>query len=90
MAVGIYVDVHIARPITAGPRLRGIDVLTAQGDGMSEALDVAILDRAYNLKRILFTHDNDFLKEAAKRRRTGQPFGGIVFAHQLYAPIGRA
>lgn len=89
MAVGIYADVHIPRPITAGLRRRGVDVLTAQQDGMSEASDEAILDRASSLNRIVFTHDNDFLRETARRMKDGIQFSGVVFAKQLNISIGR-
>ncbi len=62
MPVGIYTDVQIPRSIVTCLRLRGVDVLTAQQDGMAEAEDFEILDRATELGRIVFTHDDDFLK----------------------------
>lgn len=89
MSVGIYTDVHIPRPIVIGLRLRGVDVLTAQEDGMGEAEDSRILDRAAELGRIVFTHDDDFLREASRRFNSGESFCGVVFARQLNAPIGR-
>jgi len=67
MPVGIYMDVHVPRQITAGLRLRKVDVLTAQEDGLHEAVDSQLLDRSTALGRILFTHDDDFLKEATRR-----------------------
>jgi hypothetical protein len=88
MPIGIYADVQIPRPIVTGLRLRGVDVLTAQEDGMGEAEDSAILDRAAVLGRIVLTHDDDFLKEASRRFLQGEEFGGVVFARQLRAPIG--
>ncbi len=87
MSIGIYADVQIPKPITVGLRMRGVDVLTAQDDGMREAEDFEILDRATELNRILFTHDDDFLKLAAKRMAEGTRFSGVVYAHQLQAPI---
>lgn len=89
MPVGIYVDVHIPKVIVTGLRLRAVDVLTAQDDGMDEAEDSQLLDRAAELGRIIFTHDADFLKEANRRSRAGEDFVGIVYAHQLNAPTGR-
>ena len=50
---------------------------------MSDADDSALLDRAGDLGRVLFTHDDDLLVEAARRRSEGLLFGGVVFAHQL-------
>lgn len=53
MAVGLYMDVHIARAITVGLRLRGVDVLTAQEDGARTYDDSRLLDRATEMRRIL-------------------------------------
>ncbi len=82
-------DHHIPRAITAGLRIRGVDVLTAYEDGMSAESDSALLDRATFLERILFTQDEDLLNEATGRQRTGVPFYGIVYAHQLRVSVGK-
>ena len=81
-------DHHVPRAITVGLRLRQVDVLTAYEDGMSEADDPALLDRASELGRVLFTHDDDLLVEATRRQRGGRVFGGVVFVHQLHLSIG--
>jgi hypothetical protein len=39
-----------------------------------------LLDRATQLGRVFFTHDRDFLREAAHRQHAGIHFTGIVFA----------
>jgi predicted nuclease of predicted toxin-antitoxin system len=82
-------DVHVPSAITEGLRRRGIDVLTSQEDGTREAEDEVLLARATGFDRLLFTHDDDFLKLAPKWQSSGQPFTGIAFAHQLGASIGR-
>jgi len=87
--VAFYMDHHVPHAITLGLRLRGLDVLTAFEDGTSEVQDAALLDRAGELGRVLFTRDDDLLAEAAKRQRAGIPFHGIVYAHQLRVAIGR-
>jgi len=89
MPLAFYVDHHVPRAITLGLRLRGVDVLTAYEDGASELEDAAVLDRASELARVLFTRDDDLLAEDAKRQREGIPFYGIVYAHQLRVSIGR-
>lgn len=66
MAVALYMDQHIPRAITVGLRLRGADVLTAYEDGASELDDSALLDRAGESGRVLFTQDDDLLVEAAR------------------------
>lgn len=83
VGIRLYMDVHVHVVVTDALRRSGHDVLTAQEDGMRRAADVAILDRATSLGRVLVTHDADFLVEAARRQRTAIPFAGIVYAHTL-------
>jgi len=89
VSVQLYMDVHVRRAITVGLRSRGVDVLTAQEDGAGEFDDPALLDRATMLQRVLFTQDDDLLREAKQRQLTGQTFAGVVYAHQLNISIGQ-
>ncbi len=80
MSVKLYMDVHVRRAVTEGLRLRGVDVLTAQEDGAGNFEDLKLLDRATELGRVLFTQDDDLLREAAtadrpefRRRRLCSP-----------------
>ncbi len=50
--------------------------------------DASLLDRATELRRVLFTRDDDLLIEAAHRQQVGQTFYGIIYAHQLRVTIG--
>jgi len=86
--IALYMDQHVPRAITAALRLADIDVMTAYEDGASEMPDPELLDRADELRRVLFTQDDDLLVEAAKRQREGIGFGGVIYAHQLRVPIG--
>jgi predicted nuclease of predicted toxin-antitoxin system len=88
MSVGLYMDVHVRRAVTEALRLRGVDVLTAQQDGARELDDSALLNRATALGRVLFSQDDDLLREAVRRQRGGEPFGGVIYAHQLNVTIG--
>jgi predicted nuclease of predicted toxin-antitoxin system len=81
-------DVHVPYAITRGLRLRGVDVITAQEDGAGELPDPELLDRATELGRILFTQDDDLLREANGRQRSGIRFAGIIYAHQQNISIG--
>jgi len=83
MPISLYMDQNVPRSITVGLRLRGIDVITAYEDDASLMSDPELLDRANELKRVLFTYDDDFLVEAAERQKKGFPFRGIIYAHQL-------
>ena len=82
-------DVHVRSAVTDGLRLRGVTVLTAQEDGTTKLDDPDLLDRATALGYVLFSQDVDLLAEAARRQAVGQPFTGVVYAHQLYVTIGQ-
>jgi hypothetical protein len=81
-------DHHVPRAITNGLRLRGVDVLTAYEDGTSRLRDPALLDRATELERVLFTQDDDLLTGATRRQQQGRTFSGVIYAHQLRVSIG--
>jgi hypothetical protein len=90
MSLAFYMDHHVSRAITHGLRLRGVEVLTAYEDETSEVSDPALLDRAGELGKVLFTRDDDdLLAEATKRQRAGVSFHGVIYAHQLRVSIGR-
>ena len=89
MPVALYMDHHVRRAITAGLRLRDVDVLTAYEDGTSVSEDPDLLDRAGELARVLFTQDDDFLTEASRRQQAGIPFSGVIYAHQLRLGVGQ-
>jgi predicted nuclease of predicted toxin-antitoxin system len=88
MSVSLYMDHNVPRAITVGLRYRGVDVLTAFEDGTSAIDDSALLDRATELGRVLFTMDDDLLAEAAERQQNKIPFAGVIYAHQLRVSIG--
>jgi predicted nuclease of predicted toxin-antitoxin system len=87
--VALYMDVHVHSAITEGLRSRGVDVLTAQEDDSARLDDPALLDRATERGRVLFTQDQDFLREGPLRQRLGMPFAGIIFAAQNQSLLGR-
>lgn len=88
MTLAFYMDEHVPRPITVGLRLRGVDVLTAQEDGHRETDDAALLDRAAELGRVMFSFDADMLREATRRQREEGSFAGLVFAHPTRISMG--
>ena len=90
MSLGLYMDVHVPAAITRGLLLRSVDVLTAQLDGTTRMEDPDLLNRATRLQRVLFSQDEDLLAEATRRQRSGESFGGVIYAHQLRITIGRA
>lgn len=89
MSVGLYMDVHVPLSLVRGLRRRGVDVLTAQEDGANRFSDPDLLRRARELRRILFSQDEDLIVEAVRCQRSGEPFATVVFARQLDVSIGR-
>ena len=85
----LYMNVHVRRAVTEGLRLREVDVLTAQEDGAGEFEDPDLLDRVTALGRVLFTQDDDLLREAKRRQQTGGTFAGVIYGHQLNINIGQ-
>ena len=82
-------DVNVRQAVTDGLRLRGVEVLTAQEDGSRELEDDALLDRVTELGDVLFTQDEDLLREAAQRQESGEAFAGVIYAHQLKVTVGQ-
>ncbi len=88
MSTTFYMDENVNRAITVGLRQRGIDAVTAQEDGRAGAPDDEILSRSTELRRVLFSQDDDLLREATQRQIEGVHFSGVVYAHQLRITIG--
>ena len=86
--ITLYMDENVEGQIVHGLRIRGIDVLTAEEDGYRQTPDPRVLDRATALGRITFSRDDDFLREATRRQRAGESFGGVIYAHKLYVSLG--
>lgn len=87
--IALYMDENVQGQIVRGLRRRGVDVLTAEEDGWNEQLDSEVLDRAGELSRVAFSRDQDFLRVAVRRQRSGEAFAGVIYAHQVRVSIGR-
>jgi Domain of unknown function (DUF5615) len=89
VSIPLYMDEHVPRAITLGLRQRGVDVLSVQEDGREGQDDSALLDRATELSRVLFTQDRDLLAEGTRRQQEGRLFAGVIYAHQRGLSIGQ-
>ncbi len=89
MSLRLFMDVHVPRAVVVGSRLKGIDVLTAQEDGSALLDDLFLLNRATELRRVLFSQDSDLLREATEHQKSETVFSGVIYAHQLRAGIGQ-
>ena len=88
MPVPLYLDVHVDKAIHDQLRLRGVDVLRAQDDGAGEMTDEKLLQRATELRRIIFTQDSRFKAMAEDWQRQGKTFAGLLFGNQLGVTVG--
>ena len=57
---------------------------------MARLNDADLLNRASTLDRVLFSQDDDLLREATNRQVSNQHFTGVVYAHQLNITVGQA
>ena len=63
MTFALYMDHHVPKAITVGLRFRDVDVITAHEDGADQLDDIALLKRAHELGRALFTQDDYELRD---------------------------
>jgi Domain of unknown function (DUF5615) len=90
VSISYYMDHHVPAAVTAGLRRLGVDVLTAFEDGWAEAEDEALLARAHDLGRTVYTQDDDFLAIAHEWLIAGRESAGVVFAAQMGITVGQA
>ena len=88
MSVAFYFDHNMQTAVVASLRANGFDVLTALEDEYDRHPDEDVLDRAMFLKRVVVTHDQDFLEIAADRQIRSEEFPGIIFSHSGKSSIG--
>ncbi|MCY4372487.1 MAG: DUF5615 family PIN-like protein [Spirochaetaceae bacterium] len=82
-SVRFFTDEQVSKAVIMGLRRRGVDVLTVPEAGTLGASEVDQLRRARDEWRVIFTHDDDFLRLAP----AGTRHAGIVYATQD-RPIG--
>jgi hypothetical protein len=89
MAVGLYADVHVPRPVIFQLRDRGVDILAATEEGANKLPDHELLAQATSRNRVMITQDIRFRVLAEDWQRIIRPFAGLVFAHQRYVSFGQ-
>jgi hypothetical protein len=83
----VLLDVHGPLAVADALRRRGIDVITAQEEGLSLSDDESLLEQSSAQERVLVTQDADFLEIVPRWRREGRASRGVIFARQGM-PIG--
>lgn len=84
MALRFHLDENVDHAIAQGLRLRGIDVTTTIDAGLVGRSDQHHIAFALPAKRVIITHDPDFLCLHA----AGQEHSGIAYCHPQTRSIG--
>jgi predicted nuclease of predicted toxin-antitoxin system len=82
--IRFHLDQHVSNAIARGLRVRGVDVTTTAEAGLQDASDEKQLAYLLQTERVIFTHDDDFLRI----HRSGKDHPGIVFSKQGTRSIG--
>lgn len=82
--IRFHLDEDTDPAIADGLRRHGIDVTTSQDAGLLGAADTVQLTFAFGQGRVLFTHDNDYIRLSAQ----GVEHHGIAYCHRLRRNIG--
>ena len=80
MTVAFYMDEQVPLAIATGLHQRGVDVLTVQEDGRRGYANPFLLDRATELRWVMFSQDEDLPIEAHRRQVEGIDFAGVIYA----------
>jgi len=88
MAVGLYADVHVPRPVIWQLRDRRVDILAATEEQTNELRDGELLRLTTSLSRVVVTQDIRFRVMAEDWQRNGRTFASLLFGHQRYVSFG--
>jgi hypothetical protein len=86
--IRIYTDESVDVAIAQGLKRRGIDAFSARDRNKLGLTDEEQLNFASAEKAIIFTHDTDFLRIAAKWIYDGRMHSGVIYCHQNAYGIG--
>jgi len=78
LPIGFHLDEHVSAHVAAGLRRRNIDVTTTADAALTGATDSAQLEFAAPSRRVMVTHDSDFLRLHAR----GVTHAGIAYCRQ--------
>jgi hypothetical protein len=82
--IRFHLDEHAPSALAEGLRRRGIDVTTTPEVELLAASDEEQIAYALNKSRVVFTHDEDFLR----LHSSGVPHAGIAYCHQEARTLG--
>jgi predicted nuclease of predicted toxin-antitoxin system len=85
MEIRYHLDESVRGAVANGLRQRGIDVTTSADAGLIGASDAEQLASALAEKRVIVTHDDDFLR----LHHQGIIHAGIAYCHQRNRTVGQ-
>jgi predicted nuclease of predicted toxin-antitoxin system len=86
--IRIYTDESVDVAIAEGLQRRGVDAFSARDRDKLGLTDEEQLFFANQEKAAIFTHDDDFLRIAAKWNDEGKTHCGVIYCHQTTYGIG--
>ena len=86
--ISFYLDAEVPRAITRALRGRSVDVLTAQEDGIAEATDVLIFERAQGPRPSAGDRGLGLPTHRQRPDRGGITVLGAIFIPQISVPVG--
>jgi len=86
--IRIYADESVDIAIAEGLKRRGVDAFSARDAGNLGLTDEKQLTYANEKKAVIFTHDTDFLRLAARWIEEGRTHHGVVYCSQKAYAIG--
>ena len=88
--IRIYTDESVDIAVTRGLRRRGIEAFSARDTENLGLTDEQQLLFACGRKAVIFTHDADFLRLAAKWIERKKTHHGVIYCHQTDRTIGES
>lgn len=89
MSLRFYMDENVRGPIVKELRRQGVDVLTVVEDRRTGLDDPAVMDWATEIERLLYSEDEDMLRESQRRQTQGTAFSGVVYGHHATSASAR-
>jgi predicted nuclease of predicted toxin-antitoxin system len=88
-SIKFYTDTHIAKAVATQLRNRGIDIIRCEEVGLADAKDEEHLEFATSQKRVLVSHDDDFVVLHHQWQAREKKHAGIMLLHNdLQGKIG--
>jgi predicted nuclease of predicted toxin-antitoxin system len=86
--IRIYTNESVDVAIAEGLKRRGVDAFSARDTGNLGLTDEGQLAYAGSEKAVIFTHDTDFLRIAARWMEQEKSHHGIIYCHPTSYSLG--